>query len=49
MVTAKQGLTSNAPRLCNPHGVASLYFSKVAEPLMADFEILLHCNRKVII
>jgi hypothetical protein len=38
MVAAKQRLTSNAPRLCNPHGVASLHFSKVDEPaiLIAD-------------
>jgi len=36
MVTAKQELTSNAPRLCNPHGVASLHFSKVAEPAILN-------------
>src|ERR1019366_10197650 len=36
MVTAKQGLISNAPRLCNPHGVASLHFSKVAEPAILN-------------
>ena len=36
MVTAKQELTSNAPRLCNPHGVASLHFNKVAEPAILN-------------
>src|ERR1035441_328942 len=36
MVTAKQGHISNAPRLCNPHGVASLHFSKVAEPAILN-------------